>query len=56
MADQFGQYYNKAEDFAGLGQYADAVSWYDKAIAINAKDADISHSRPPPKSVINFIP
>ena len=34
MADQFGQYYNKAETFAGLGQYADALIWYDEGIAI----------------------
>jgi tetratricopeptide (TPR) repeat protein len=35
MADQFEQCFNKADNFAGLGQYADAIASYDKAIAIN---------------------
>lgn len=35
MADRAVQYYNEGVSFAKLGQYAEAVASYDKAIAIN---------------------
>ncbi len=34
MADQFEQYFNKADNCTGLGQYAETLIWYDEAIAI----------------------